>query len=405
MTQTPLGRWFHMDPAQSWLLDRDGSLYQLCNGKWSYHCPLLRRQHLPAFAVTGHPCQAPPEPLSQTVIYQARGKIISTGHCLIIPPEQSNQPADLYNYLTSDTNIRECVYDLQIIGSNSSIKSAICEGTLIAVSDGSYKDQYGTASWCIDHNGIFISGDAIAPGVEPDHSSFRSKLMGIYAIMVVMNCICTYFHITTGTVMIRCDGLEALRKTFVYKLDVDDSCFDLLAAIKKVQRTSPIHYLFRHIKGHQDDTGQDLDHWAELNILMDAKAKQFLRKATDSPRYQSLQYDPWTIWIHNKKVTGNLSSVIYSLVHDEEASAYWASKQDLSLESLSKVDWPAVEVACAEVSRGRRVFLSKHISGMCGVGKFMLRWKEWDHDKCPRCGLPEDSKHVWKCANTQVVDL
>jgi hypothetical protein len=35
----------------------------------------------------------------------------------------------------------------------------------------------------------------------------------------------------------------------------------------------------------------------------------------------------------------------------------------------------------------------------------MLRWKEWDHDKCPRCGLPEDSKHVWKCANTQVVDL
>jgi hypothetical protein len=64
-----------------------------------------------------------------------------------------------------------------------------------------------------------------------------------------------------------------------------------------------------------------------------------------------------------------------------------------------------MEVACAEVSRGRRVFLSKHVSGMCGVGKFMLRWKEWDHDKCPRCGLPEDSKHVWKCANPQVVDL
>jgi hypothetical protein len=224
---------------------------------------------------------------------------------------------------------------------------------LIAVSNGSYKDQYGTASWCIDHDGIFISGDAIAPGVEPDHSSFRSELMGIYAIMVVMNRICTYFHITTGTVTIGCDGLEALRKTFVYKLDVDDSCFDLLAAIRKVQRISPIHYLFRPVKGHQDDTGQDLDHWAELNILMDAKAKQFLRKATDSPRYQSLQYDPWTIWIHNKKVTGNLSSVIYSLVHDEEASAYWATKQDLSLESLSKVDWPAVEVACAEVSRGR----------------------------------------------------
>jgi hypothetical protein len=120
---------------------------------------------------------------------------------------------------------------------------------LIAVSDGSYKDQYGTASWCIDHNGVFISGNAIAPGVEPDHSSFRSsELMGIYAMMVVLNRICTYFHITTGTVTIECDGLEALRKTFAYKLDVDDSCFDLLAAIRKVQHISPIHYLFRHIK-------------------------------------------------------------------------------------------------------------------------------------------------------------
>jgi hypothetical protein len=34
---------------------------------------------------------------------------------------------------------------------------------------------------------------------------------------------------------------------------------------------------------------------------------------------------------------------------------------------------------------------------MCGVGKFMSRWKKRDSTACPRCGNFEDSIHVWKC--------
>ncbi len=28
----------------------------------------------------------------------------------------------------------------------------------------------------------------------------------------------------------------------------------------------------------------------------------------------------------------------------------------------------------------------KHAASMCGMGKFMKRWKKWTHDGCPRCG-------------------
>jgi len=56
----PLGRWFHLDPAQSWLLDRDGSLYQLCNGKWLYHCPLLRKATPSSFCGNWSPLPSPP---------------------------------------------------------------------------------------------------------------------------------------------------------------------------------------------------------------------------------------------------------------------------------------------------------------------------------------------------------
>jgi hypothetical protein len=49
------------------------------------------------------------------------------------------------------------------------------------------------------------------------------------------------------------------------------------------------------------------------------------------------------------------------------------------------------------IKRGRRVFVTKHVAGMCGVGKFMKQWQQWDTDLCPRCGEPEDALHVWTC--------
>ena len=41
--------------------------------------------------------------------------------------------------------------------------------------------------------------------------------------------------------------------------------------------------------------------------------------------------------------------------------------------------------------------MSKHATGMTGVGKFMKRWKQRDTAACPCCGMVEDAKHVWLC--------
>ena len=35
----------------------------------------------------------------------------------------------------------------------------------------------------------------------------------------------------------------------------------------------------------------------------------------------------------------------------------------------------------------------------------MKRWKEWDSDRCPRCGSPEDSTHVWLCKGPDTEEL
>ena len=102
--------------------------------------------------------------------------------------------------------------------------SSIREGTLIAVSDGSYKEAHGTASWWIETEEDCMSGDTLAPGMAQDQSSYRSELAGIYSILIIMHHMCRYYAVTEGGITIGCDGLEALKKSFIYNLDIEDPC-------------------------------------------------------------------------------------------------------------------------------------------------------------------------------------
>ena len=47
----------------------------------------------------------------------------------------------------------------------------------------------------------------------------------------------------------------------------------------------------------------------------------------------------------------------------------------------------------------------KHASGISRVGKFMKQWEEWQEDHCPRCDLPEDTEHVWRCQGRGTNDV
>ena len=237
----------------------------------------------------------------------------------------------------------------------------------------------------------------VCPGLVEDMSSYRSELAGLYAIAFVTQQICDYFHILEGAITVGCDGRSALTQVFNSHINVDEPCHDLILATRHLIQSSPIRCNWTHVKGHQDSAGNDLDRWATLNILMDSRAKSFLLTARRTPRHQTVWGAPWSLWIRGKKLTSRISTAIYDRVHDALGRAYWLGKSDVTEEAFALIDWEAIGGAMRESKRSRRVFLAKHCSGMCGVGKFMLRWKEWDHDLCPRCGVSEDSAHVWRC--------
>ena len=101
----------------------------------------------------------------------------------------------------------------------------------------------------------------------------------------------------------------------------------------------------------------------------------------------------------------DLETTLYDIVHAKEAKEYWMRKDQLPMRTIEQVDWEVIGTAMKETKRARRVFLSKHICGMCGVGKFMKLWKKRQDDRCPRCGEHEDAPHVWTCHDAGANDI
>jgi hypothetical protein len=129
---------------------------------------------------------------------------------------------------------------------------------------------------------------------------------------------------------------------------------------------------------------------------MDRLAKDFMREAKAQPRHFEIQSEPWSLWFREEKLSRKFSKSPYDLVHVKEARLYWESR-NIPPTTFDSVHWEAVGQALQNSPRSKRIFITKHTVGMCGVGKFMHRWKERNNPNCPRCGLFEDAPHVWVC--------
>jgi hypothetical protein len=103
-----------------------------------------------------------------------------------------------------------------------------------------------------------------------DHSSYRNELAGIHAVLTVTNKLCEFYKVQEGRATIGSDGLSALTVSLQGDLFLatDDSNFDLVAAVYNMRKCSPIEWVRKFVRGHQDDSSGELDIWAMLNVQM-----------------------------------------------------------------------------------------------------------------------------------------
>ncbi len=81
-----------------------------------------------------------------------------------------------------------CFAHMEMEDEGQVLAKAITQGEAIAISDGSYKDTYGTAAWVFKGAAATgrVVGSVVVPGSAQDQSSYRSELAGIYSILVLL---------------------------------------------------------------------------------------------------------------------------------------------------------------------------------------------------------------------------
>jgi hypothetical protein len=176
--------------------------------------------------------------------------------------------------------------------------------------------------------------------------------------------------------------------------------FDIISQLRATIRSSPVRWVFRHVKGHAK--GPFLSRWEKLNVAADALCKQFWERAPILLD-QRIHVDEWAVWVGEHKVCSAFSSTVSRWRQCQSASRYWERRAGVRATEL--VDWEATAGAMRLLPRHRQVWISKQGSGMCASSMRMWAQGQRATAMCPRCPLDEDSEHVLCCRGVGTEDL
>jgi hypothetical protein len=156
-----------------------------------------------------------------------------------------------------------------------------------------------------------------------------------------------------------------------------------------------------------------LDRWAQLNVLVDAMAKDEATRVINTGRRQGdtilLPYSYSAVYWTDKEgnnmpISSHLSDTLMNLIQKKILITYWEKKKNIGEITSRTVDWTLLEKSAKSYTRWK--WLSKYVTGMCGVSFMLKLWQYQQHDSCPRCGRDkEKAEHILRCKETTASDL
>ena len=280
--------------------------------------------------------------------------------------------------------------ELELVGNHRDIIKSIQDGTACAISDGSFKGSRGAAGFTITcpRTAAAYTGKHTVQGPSTANSAYRSELSGLLGILTLVDLLCVHDDIQSGGVTIACDGLSALQQAFYEgPAVVTRPDFDLLHTLRHHLHSSQLKWTSRHVSGHQEDFKEwaELTWWEKQNVRMDHAAKDKMLRPWEAPSQHVSSHEGWSCWKGSLKKTFYDHDGIYTMLGEQRVRDYWLRRGRLSSEAMDLVDWEVLAKACDAESPGRRRWVTKHVTGVCGVGKFLQRWKSQEHSRCPRC--------------------
>ena len=241
----PIGIWNDKDSDWRWFYDPSSErlYHRKDDSSLEYFPKAPLRSRLMKFLNSNPTNELPPSAKRASVEQQRSYWVLkATDYRMRAQPEIPNVPEESMNLLqcTIDSlpnDAKWAVKDWIGTDDGSILAEALRTGTAIGVSDGSFKDEFGTA--CLVLEGKDSAGRIVIPSVIPgqgsDQSAYRSELGGLFGLVVLVDVVCRTHGISDGEVEIGCDGAGALQQALDKDDEVDPTWqqFDLIAAIRE----------------------------------------------------------------------------------------------------------------------------------------------------------------------------
>jgi len=318
-------------------------------------------------------------------------------------PNRAAQLQQLQNF-TQCTNLPEALYDtidnadlwekayvqhLQVCPNfDRRFRAAYLRGSLRSGSDGS-APFHGSFSWKIIDT---TTGHSLAQGGGncqhfPGLTSHRMEAAGMLGTDIFLSAVQHTMTLPAyeSTIVHVCDNLEAVNRYNTAQLrhttnfGIHD--MDLHMAIASTQSHIPPRQAF-WVKGHQDDTNNNINADAQLNVEVDELANLFY---SNSPSFLPPPPIP-QVYHGNIPITWNINRFLQR--HHGEATlrqhimdkhTHWTTA------TFDAIAWNSFQSAFKRLPEYERTRIIKYANGWSATA---TRMNDWDHSvdqRCPNC--------------------
>ena len=167
------------------------------------------------------------------------------------------------------------------------------------------------------------------PGHRDEQSSYRGELGGILAGLDYATKTLRLHDVTSGTCTFSCDNKGALDASFGWKTPNPNwKCYDLVSAIRHRLRNSPIKWIKKHVKGHQDSGTEyhELSNEAQANVIADKYAKTELNKGITIVEGTPNKGDIWKLYCCGHDIRGYTEKRLRLIMQETKAREWWEEK-------------------------------------------------------------------------------
>jgi len=199
------------------------------------------------------------------------------------------------------------------------------------------------------HNCIW--GECFIPGHDNDHSSFQSKLLGIYSLLLFLYHVGSHSLKHKPTFKLVCDGKSVLHRLWRQEPTSPTKLhYDLLSGTRYLLSHCGYHVTLNHVYGHQDSgVPTVLTREAQLNVEADVRAKCKLARYVPGPHSYTIPFAYGSCYLRTTQVVKNIVICLREFISGQLVQLYWKKRRSINDVIWKTIDWQSFNHAMQEV--------------------------------------------------------